>query len=200
MGVFANNPTIADAAYPKQGSTLGNNELFLRLWCEVSSSSQKWFPCMKGGEFRKWYGNQTYVVDWAEDGKRVKALGRATIRSQSYLFKKGLTWSNISSSLASFRIMPEGYFFESSGTACFANSDQQLNYLLGYLNTTISKEINGMINPTLHFQSGDIGKQPYVDASGDGNVQRLVKACISNSKADYDSFETSRDFKRSPLL
>ena len=200
MGVFANNPTIADAAYPKQGSTLGNNELFLRLWCEVSSSSQKWFPCMKGGEFRKWYGNQTYVVDWAEDGKRVKALGRATIRSQSYLFKKGLTWSNISSSLASFRIMPEGYFFESSGTACFANSDQQLNYLLGYLNTTISKEINGMVNPTLHFQSGDIGKQPYVDASGDGNVQRLVKACISNSKADYDSFETSRDFKRSPLL
>ena len=200
IGVFANSPTIADVAYPKQGSTLGNNELFLRLWYEVSSSSQKWFPCMKGGEFRKWYGNQTYVVDWAEDGKKVKALGRATIRSQSYLFKKGLTWSNISSSLAAFRIMPEGFFFESSGTACFANSNQQLDYLLGYLNTTISKEINGMVNPTLHFQSGDIGKQPYVDASGDRNVQRLVKACISNSKTDYDSFETSRDFKRSPLL
>lgn len=79
LGLFANNPQISDVAFPKQGSTLGNNELFLRRWYEVSNGSSRWFPCMKGGVFRRWYGNQTYVVDWADDGKNVRNLGRATI-------------------------------------------------------------------------------------------------------------------------
>ncbi|MBD9244246.1 MAG: BREX-1 system adenine-specific DNA-methyltransferase PglX [Coriobacteriaceae bacterium] len=197
---FSSNPRISDVAYPKQGSTLGNNDLFLRRWYEISNSSKRWYPCMKGGEFRRWYGNQTYVVDWAEDGKRVKELGRATIRSKGYLFKRGLTWSNISSSLAAFRYMPEGFFFESSGTALFADNENQLLYILGYLNTSISKEINGMVNPTLHFQSGDIGKQPYVDDANNMTIHSLVEDCVSESKKDYDSFEISWDFKRSSLL
>lgn len=199
LGTFANNPQISDVAFPKQGSTLGNNELFLRGWYEVSESSSRWFPCMKGGEFRRWYGNQTYVVDWADDGRDVRSLGRATIRNKEYLFKRGLTWSNISSSLAAFRLMPEGFFFESSGTALFATSEMQLIYLLGYLNSSVAKEVNGIVNPTLHFQSGDIGKQPYVEGSHDPAVQLLVKKCIADSIADYDSFETSWDFKRHPL-
>lgn len=200
LGTFANNPQISDVAFPKQGSTLGNNDLFLRRWYEVSEGSSRWFPCMKGGEFRRWYGNQTYVVDWADDGRAVRNLGRATIRNKEYLFKRGLTWSNISSSLAAFRLMPDGFFFESSGTALFATSEMQLIYLLGYLNSSIAKEVNGMVNPTLHFQSGDIGKQPYVEESHDPAVQLLVKKCIADSIADYDSFETSWDFKRHPLV
>ncbi|MGO5293534.1 BREX-1 system adenine-specific DNA-methyltransferase PglX [Collinsella sp. LCP21S3_A3] len=200
LDTFANNPQISDVAFPKQGSTLGNNDLFLRRWYEVSEGSSRWFPCMKGGEFRRWYGNQTYVVDWADDGRAVRNLGRATIRNKEYLFKRGLTWSNISSSLAAFRLMPDGFFFESSGTALFATSEMQLIYLLGYLNSSVAKEINGMVNPTLHFQSGDIGKQPYVEESHDPAVQLLVKKCIADSIADYDSFETSWDFKRHPLL
>ena len=200
IDTFASNPRISDVAYPKQGSTLGNNDLFLRRWYEVSNRSKRWYPCMKGGEFRRWYGNQTYVVDWADDGKNVKELGRATIRSRDYLFKRGLTWSNISSSLAAFRYMPEGFFFESSGTALFANNENQLLYLLGYLNTSISKEINGMVNPTLHFQSGDIGKQPYVDKTNNEIIQSLVTDCVAESKKDWDSLETSWDFKRSPLV
>lgn len=200
LGLFANNPQISDVAFPKQGSTLGNNELFLRRWFEVPNGSSRWFPCMKGGEFRRWYGNQTYVVDWADDGKNVRNLGRATIRNKEYLFRRGLTWSNISSSLAAFRLMPEGFFFESSGTALFAASEMQLTYLLGYLNSSISKEINGMVNPTLHFQSGDIGKQPYIEQSCNPAIQLLVKKCIADSIADYDTFETSWDFKRHPLI
>ena len=200
FGLFANNPQISDVAFPKQGSTLGNNELFLRRWFEVPNGSSRWFPCMKGGEFRRWYGNQTYVVDWADDGKNVRNLGRATIRNKEYLFRRGLTWSNISSSLAAFRLMPEGFFFESSGTALFAASEMQLTYLLGYLNSSISKEINGMVNPTLHFQSGDIGKQPYIEQSCNPAIQLLVKKCIADSIADYDTFETSWDFKRHPLI
>ena len=139
------------------------------------------------------------VVDWADDGRDVRSLGRATIRNKEYLFKRGLTWSNISSSLAAFRLMPEGFFFESSGTALFATSEMQLIYLLGYLNSSVAKEVNGIVNPTLHFQSGDIGKQPYVEGSHDPAVQLLVKKCIADSIADYDSFETSWDFKRHPL-
>lgn len=200
LGLFANNPQISDVAFPKQGSTLGNNELFLRRWYEVSNGSSRWFPCMKGGVFRRWYGNQSYVVDWADDGKNVRNLGRATIRNKEYLFRRGLTWSNISSSLAAFRLMPEGFFFESSGTALFAASEMQLTYLLGYLNSSISKEINGMVNPTLHFQSGDIGKQPYIEQSHNPAIQILVKKCIADSIADYDTFEASWDFRRHPLV
>ena len=83
LGLFANNPQISDVAFPKQGSTLGNNELFLRRWYEVSNGSSRWFPCMKGGVFRRWYGNQSYVVDWADDGKNVRNLGRQQLETKN---------------------------------------------------------------------------------------------------------------------
>jgi len=196
-GVLVNN-----IANPKQGSTLGDNARFLRFWYEIIENKTKWFKCMKGGEYRRWYGNQLYVVDWENNGQRVKATGRATIRSGDLLFREGITWSNITSGLSSFRYMPPDFFFESTGTVCFTKEDK-LKYLLSFFNTKITESINRVINPTLHLQSGDIARLPVIlidDESLLSKIDSIVDDNIFLCKSDWDSFETSWDFKKHPLI
>lgn len=197
---FDNNKKIGEIASPKQGSTLGDNNQFLRLWYEVQEKSYKWFRCMKGGEYRRWYGNTVYIVDWEDNGYRVKSTGRATIRSAELLFHEGITWSNITTGKSSFRYMDKGFFFESTGSVCFA-SEELLKYLLGFLNTPIADQINHMINPTLHLQSGDIAKLPIaVNKEKKETVEEYVNQNIRLARKDWDAFEISWDFKRHPLL
>ena len=196
---FKNGIEIGKLASPKQGSTLGNNAEFLRLWHEVDSNSNKWFPCMKGGAYRKWHGNISFVVNWENNGKIIKDTGRATIRSEQMLFKEGLTWSNITSGNPSFRYMPKGFFFESTGSVCFIEKTSLL-YLLGFLNTCISTEISKILNPTLHLQSGDVAKFPLIISEEyKPRIDAIVENCIQISKFDWDCFETARDFGRHPL-
>ena len=200
VNAFALNKKIGQLADPKQGSTLGDNATFIRYWFEIGGKTRKWFNCMKGGEFRRWYGNQMYVLDWEDDGKRVRSTGRATIRSADRLFQEGITWSNITSGKSSFRYMPEGFFFESTGSVCFSSS-HILKYLLAYLNTPIAENLNRMINPTLHLQSGDVAKLPLkISECKIKEVSQIADACIDIAKKDWDSFETSWDFKRNPLV
>ncbi|MGI6252177.1 MAG: BREX-1 system adenine-specific DNA-methyltransferase PglX [Aminivibrio sp.] len=191
---------IGDIGIPKQGSTLGDNATFIRFWFEVVENRNKWFKCMKGGEYRRWYGNLLYLLDWENNGARVKETGRATIRSESLLFKEGVTWSNIASGLQSFRIMEKGFFFESTGTVCFIFNDL-LNYLLGFLNTPISEFVAKILNPTLHLQSGDVANIPLIiSEKAKKNIDEIVIANIALSRTDWDVFETSWDFKRHPLI
>jgi len=156
---FKNGKTMAQVAPPKQGSTLGNNEAFLRLWYEVRWNDKKWFKCLKGGLTRKWYGNHEYLVDWENNGQRVKAFGHQTIRNADKLFCPGISWSRMGGS--AFRIMPEGYFFESASGVCYPNAEQ-CEYILGFLNSKIVERLSKMINPTLHFQSGDLERIPVI--------------------------------------
>lgn len=200
FNTFRQNKLVGDTAIPKQGSTLGDNSRFLRLWFEVIENPSKWFKCMKGGEYRKWYGNTIFLVNWENEGNEIKATGKATIRSESLLFKEGITWTNISSGKSAFRYMPEGFFFESSGTVCFS-SNNDLFYLLGYLNSIFVDKVNSSINPTLHLQSGDVARLPYyVESESIEQVNRYVKCNIDYSKSDWDSYETSWDFKKHPLI
>jgi hypothetical protein len=200
VNAFALNKKIGQLADPKQGSTLGDNATFIRYWFEIEGKARKWSNCMKGGEFRRWYGNQMYVLDWEDDGKRVRSTGRATIRSADRLFQEGITWSNITSGKSSFRYMPEGFFFESTGSVCFSSS-HILKYLLAYLNTPIAENLNRMINPTLHLQSGDVAKLPLkISECKIKEVSQIADACIDIAKKDWDSYETSWDFKRNPLV
>ena len=199
FNLFKTHPGIGESATPKQGSTLADNARFLRLWFEVAPNFTKWFRCMKGGSFRRWYGNLEFLVDWENDGERVRSTGRATIRSGELLFKEGITWSNICTGASSFRYMPEGYFFESTGTVCFCETSKLL-YLLGMLNASVTDAINQLINPTLHLQSGDIAKIPFVfDRGAEPGISSLSGECIALAKHDYDSFETSWDFMSHPL-
>lgn len=200
LEVFTEENLIGNIAVPKQGSTLGDNAKFIRLWYEVGDKREKWFNCMKGGEYRKWYGNLLYCLDWEDNGKRVKENGRATIRSESLLFKEGITWSNITSGNSSFRYMPVGFFFESTGSVCFIEK-KYLLYLLAFLNTNICQKINKAINPTMHLQSGDVAKLPLIKSDIHlDRVNKLVYENIALCKTDWDSYETSWDFSKYSFL
>ena len=197
---FSKNKKIGEIASPKQGSTLGDNASFIRFWFEISYNNPRWFKCMKGGEYRRWYGNTLYVLDWQNNGARVKATGRATIRSENMLFREGITWSNITSGKSSFRYMPKGFFFESTGSVCFSKKDL-LNYLLAFLNTPVCEKINKLINPTLHLQSGDVAKLPLVITEYyKKDIDILVTQNINFAKWDWDFFEASWDFQMHPLV
>ena len=184
---------------PKQGSTVGNNDKFLRLWYETPQNEKKWFPCLKGGPFRKWYGNHNYVLNWENDGADIIAEGRQTIRNANMLFKEGISWSRVTIGASSFRIMPDGYFFESASGVCFPT--KKTNYILGLLNSKIVQAFAEMLNPTATLQSGDLARIPVViDEYMEVIVEKLVNDSIEIAKQDWDSFETSWDFKKHPLI
>lgn len=214
--------TIGDVAKPRQGLATGDNNRFLRLWHEIeitkfnsnctsrenaAESKKKWFPCNKGGAFRKWYGNNDYVVNWENDGFEIRNFkdenGKLRSRPQNmnYYFREGMTWSTISSSSLSMRYSPKGFMFETKGSVCFANDDSNLKYLLAMMNTPIVAEILLALSPTLDFHEGPLAKVPaLIDTSVKTEVTALADENISISKQDWDSFETSWDFKRHPLV
>lgn len=214
--------TIGDVAKPRQGLATGDNNRFLRLWQEIeitkfnsnctsrenaAESKKKWFPCNKGGAFRKWYGNNDYVVNWENDGFEIRNFkdenGKLRSRPQNmnYYFKEGMTWSTISSSSLSMRYSPKGFMFETKGSVCFANDDSNLKYLLAMMNTPIVAEILLALSPTLDFHEGPLAKVPaLIDTSVKTEVTALADENMSISKQDWDSFETSWDFKKSQLV
>lgn len=186
----------------KQATTLGDNNRFLRLWHEIEGDkmNKKWFPCLKGGSYRKWYGNYDYVVNWGNGGSEVKSTGKATIRSQNYLFKPGLNWSRITTGNPSFRIMEKGYFFESASGVCFPPIELR-NKILAFLNSKISSRFAQLINPTLTFQSGNLSLLPLLqNVKNTAQLDVLAEKCIDISKKDWDAFETSSNFMIHPLL
>ena len=197
LDVYKKHEKMVSFAPPKQGSTLGINDLFLRMWYEVSNKSDRWFPCLKGGEYRKWYGNHTYCVNWKNNGNAVRAAGRATIRNEDKLFQKGISWSRITSN-PSFRIMPDGYFFESASGVCFP-SKSYLQYTLGLLNSKVISVFSEIVNPTLTLQSGDVATIPIMIGKQE-KVNLLVHDNVSLCTEDWDYFETSWDFQVHPLI
>lgn len=139
---------LGDYAYPKQGFATGNNDRFLKFWYEVSfdkigfnkknreeakCSRKKWFPCNKGGGFRKWYGNNIYVANWENDGAEMTEFAGSVIRNPDFYFREGITWSSLTSGRLSMRYSPEGFLFESKGSVCFFKDRNNLEYILGRL-------------------------------------------------------------------
>lgn len=198
-----------------QGLATGNNNKFLRLWYECDSdnifwnctsheesfkSPCKWYPCTKGGSFRRWYGNLEYVVYWYEDGKELTNFKGSVIRNPSYYFKKAYTWSTLSSGKFSMRYAPVGSIFETKGSKCFVD-DKNFNYILGLLNTCVAQKILTVLAPTLDYHEGPVSKIPVkIDENQKPRIDELVQENIALSKTDWDSFETSWDFKKHPLI
>ena len=203
--------SIADS---KQGIATADNNKYLRLWFECNHLNiyfdcsgheksamdiRKWYPYNKGGEFRKWYGNNEYVVNWYKDGIELKGDKKAVLRNPNYYFKSCFSWSLISSSVAAFRYKPQGHLFDVAGMSCFTNKN--FYYLLALCNTNIVMEILKVIAPTINYQCGDIANIPViVDDAKLEKVEDNVKKNIYVSKSDWDSFETSWDFKKHPLI
>ena len=215
------NPKIGDYALARNGMKTGDNGIYVRLWWEsidvdvcfhaenhiaAIESNKKWYPYNKGGEYRKWYGNNEYVVNWENAGKKV--IGRAKEEGrhvQDYpielKFKPLVTWSLITSSVPSFRYK-ESCINDIAGMSYWdIKGNNMLMYMLGICNTKIATLVLNMIAPTINFQTGDISRIPVIKDDGKkSTIDNLVEENISLSKIDWDSFETSWDFERHPLV
>ncbi len=208
--------SIVDA---RQGLATADNNKFVRLWHEVdirktgfgfpdrksaSASLKKWFPYNKGGDFRKWYGNQEFLVNWEEDGRDLIAFKpRSVIRNPEYYFKTSLSWSDVTSGPASFRIYDEGFIHDVTGMSAFSFNRVSRDRLAAYCNTPIAISIARAINPTLHFQIGDFSNVPYFMTQKedvDGNVDKQARMLITAARRDWDAYERSWDFQSLPLL
>lgn len=194
---------LAKIAKTRKGMFTGNNDLFLRQWYEVSASlidiDYKFYS--KGGPYRRWYGNRDYVVRWKDDGKAIKAFpGSGNINESDY-FQSCLCWSLITSGDISFRALnTDEFIMGDAGPACYPIPEMYW-YLLGLLNSSSIQLLSKAINPTLNWSAGVVGSFPVVSSleSSDG-VKSLVVKQVIESEADWDSLETSWDFKRNPLV
>ena len=204
---------LSDYLSPKQGTSTGDNTTFLRLWYEVNHQKidfhhskgtptiLKWYPATKGGEYRKWYGNNDYVVDWQNDAQNIKNCKGSAIRNSGDNFKEGLTWTGISSSYLGIRYCPEGFVFLISGKG-ITGDHKILKYILGFCCSKVADHILRVTSPTMSFEVGYIAGLPIITTEKQNKmtVDELVEENISLSKADWDSFETSWDFVTHPLV
>ena len=198
------------------GFTTGDNNKFLRQWYEVSyskinfaasdiddacQSKAIWFPYNKGGAFRKWYGNNDYVINWYDNGFDIKAYGHLVPRSMKYQFKASISWSKITSSVSSFRIKSAGTMFDVAGLSLFLRDEEISNYILALCNSCYAQKCLEFLSPTLNYETGHISSIPVnIDYEQKNDVDALTEDNITLAQKDWDSFETSWDFKKHPLV
>ena len=206
---------INDIGSGRQGIIPGDAMRFIHLWHEVSlerigfnhknesdiiTYGKKWFPYNKGGGKRKWYGNNDYVIDFENNAYNIKHsnVPNYRLRDPELYFKEAVTWSKIMSNKFSARIMETGFLFDSGG-CCMFHLANKINLMLGLLNSTVAEAYMRLLSPTLNYEVEQIGKIPFID-SGQNSINVIVNKNISISKADWDSHETSWDFKANPLI
>ena len=211
ISMLSTSKTIADYSTVVTGLTTGDNPHFLRAWWEVSHNktslgelcnpTKKWIPCLKGGQFRKWYGNNALVINWDNNGEELKAFPGACIGDTSRYFLRCITWGKISSGSLSMRFTPDGYIPTNVGRVCYAHDINSLGILLAVANSALANEYLKLVAPTLTFTSSDIEGIPIPDVSSiSDSAPLLTKQCVALSMADWDSLETSWDFKRCQLV
>ena len=219
--IFVKGIRLEQYANARQGMKTLNNERFLRLWFEVDytnccfnassntealASRKKWFPLNHGGDFRKYYGNNSYLVNWGDDGKEIKELAiqkygcvTRTVTNIPYYFKQGITWTVISSASTAFRRYYSGHLFSNSGQSIVPDGDCNLDSLCALLNSKVINYTLGVLSPTLGFESGYLKLLPIIQDIPE-EVSPIAQQAITISKDDWDSFETSWDFKQHPFV
>ena len=199
---------LSKVASPKQGMATADNARFVRKWYEPNISKialngfngVKWFPYNNGGGYRRWYGFNTDVVNWEDNGSEIKSFPKAYVRNEKDYFKSGITWNAITSSDISVRYFGEGYIFSNAGMAIFATQEKLL-FILAFINSLVAKKILSAISPTLNYNAGDIANLPLLLKQDYMNkINRKTQECIDLSTSDWDSYETSWDFKGHPLV
>lgn len=198
--------TLGEVCEIKKGSDTGENDKYVRYWEEVNigkigfdaSHIKKWIPYLKGGEARKWYGHLNFVVNWENNGAEIRRNPKSTIRNEKFFYLPGITWSDVGSNGATFRFFPANCLRDNRGPAIFT---ENTNYILGFLNSKICLMAQKILNPTICFQAGSAKTLPFIqNVKYLEIVNKLVDSNIEFSKKDWDSFETSWDFKRHPLI
>lgn len=219
--IFASEASLEEYANAAKGIDTGENDRFLRYWYEVpfshigfcmtsreeaQVSCLRWFPYNKGGMFRKWWGNQEYVVNWQNDGEEIrnfrdeKGKLRSSIRNGNTLFKVSVGWSDVTSLNNSFRYYSSGFLRDNAGNAACGGSNQWITSLLAYANTNFVSQMTKILNSTIHLQVGDFNKLPYARKHWNDETASIAERCVELARADWDDYETSWDFVRLPLL
>ena len=213
---------LGEVAAPCAGLATGDNNIFQRIWYEVKFSNigfgvldvretenrnEKWYPCNSGGDFRKWSTDDRMIVNWQNNGKEIKAFknaaGKLAARPQNtqWYFKEGLTWNKLSSSKFAVKYKRTGFIFDDTSRSAFPHDGENLNYLIGLLCSNVTFEYLKALNPTMSFTNGDLVRIPItVSKEKTEGIANTVENNISLSKSDWDSFETSWNFKKHPLL
>ena len=221
--MFNHQEKIGDEYAVKGGITTANTNLFLKEWWEVNNnnigfncnrrsaiaSHKKWFPYNKGGEYRKWYGNREYLINWFNDGqdiKKYKLLQKekdpkynTAIAGIESMFKEQISWSLIGIGKFNVRYYDSSFLFDVSGCVVLPENKNKY-YLMGLLNSKVSERYIKSFNPTMNTTPGDVRNIPFIKIEDPNKVEGIVKDCMNLSKIDWDSFETSWDFKKHPLL
>lgn len=220
--IFEKNQKLGEVGEAKQGLATADNNRFLRLWNEINynkigynisnseealESKKKWFPYNKGGEFRKWYGNQEYLVNWENDGYEIKKnilqkypylkTPDFVVKNQGYYFKESISWSKVSSTNFSMRFYQKGLIFADAGMSYF--SKENLKYILGFCNSKLINNFLAILSPTLNFEAGHLALIPLI-YSDNKRIIELIEESINISKEEWDSRETSWDFKKLSLV
>ena len=205
---------LGNIASPRKGNSTSNNKKFLKYWFEVDFNNinfnsteiikeetlkRRWYPYNKGGGYKKWYGNNYYLIDWYNDAEEIRNIKTAVIANYDYFMKPGLTWSTVTSSNFSIRKFGNGFIFDNGGCCIFDLGNNE-NYLLGLLNSCVFKFMFGQLNPTLNFQSGEVAKFPIIFTENHTKIDELVNLNVKIAKENWDTFEISWDFKNNPLL
>jgi hypothetical protein len=209
---FGLSPDYKLDFYTKSGMTTGDNEKFLKLWFEISDRNlyfskqpesiiPTWYPHLKGGEFRKWYGDYDYIVRYDKDSiEQMKLCPGFRHDGKDFFFKRSVTWSKTTAGPLSARINSDNTTFNTAGCGLFTNCGKEL-YALAMLNSVVSKVIMSFLCPSLSYAPGDVAKLPIKVSGRDlDEVEEKADECVSLSKKDWDSFETSWDFKKHPLI
>ena len=212
--LYYTNAILSEISPTKDGITTGDNDLFIRLWYETSinkigfdiksrvaaqQSNKKWFPYTKGGNFRKWYGNLEYVINWEQDGKLIQQFPKSYPRNKDFYFQEGLTWTLLSSGNAfGVRLLPRGNIFDVNSKCSFPLKSENLFKVLGFLASSVAHALILNINPTMAFQAGDIARLP-MKMSSSNILDDNVECSVRYAQKDWDSYETSWDFKSNPL-
>ena len=216
---FAKNKALKEIAAPRQGLATADNNRFLRDWHEIDyanfcvnaasmqtalSSGCKWFPTQKGGNFRRWYGNHEFVVNWANNGSEIRnftdSTGKLKSRPQNLdcFFLSGITWTAITTGDISLRYSPSGFISNAKGPEFFPDESIR-NILLGICNSSSAQALLTMLAPTLDYSQGPVGSLPIPDFSS-LNTKKMVSELIHAAQADWNSYETSWGFQRLALL
>jgi type II restriction/modification system DNA methylase subunit YeeA len=220
---FKRGTPLMDIARPRQGLATSDNPRFLRYWQEVQifgiefncssndlakASRKKWFPYDKGGEYRKWFGNNFFVINWENGGEEVTALAASlygspsrTVKNQRHYFERGVTYTNISSAKLAARYSDAGFIFDQVGSKCFSESDETLLSVLGLLHSNSAEEILKVLCPSLRFDVGSLAKLPLLfGIYGPEEITRRTRALVDLAKIDWNAYERSWDFQSIPIL
>ncbi|EKA1094685.1 BREX-1 system adenine-specific DNA-methyltransferase PglX [Cronobacter sakazakii] len=214
---FSSSPSLSSIAKPRQGLATSDNNRFLKLWHEPSmgkinfsaknrddalKSRAKWYPCQKGGGYRKWFGNHDYLVNWENDGQELLDFAASlygsptrTIKNIPFYFKEGATWSTISSSDFSIRYSPVGFISETKGAICFADDKETLLSILGFGNSKLVNYFLKSLSPTLDYHEGPVGKLPFKKLLNSKVIENVTNL-ISLTEDDWNYSETSWGFSR----